>query len=145
MKNLWEKIIALIIKYKEILLYGIFGVLTTVVNYVSYVIFTRGFNVEIFISNLIAWLLSVIFAYITNKLFVFDSKSFKWNILCKEIISFSAARIFSLFLDMGILYVLVNLAHMPDLIVKIISNVVVIIVNYVLSKFIIFKHDNKAD
>ena len=69
-----NKIKELIIKYEEIIKYIIFGVLTTLVNYVSYAMLTRIFDLEIFISNLIAWLLSVIFAFITNKLIVFKSK-----------------------------------------------------------------------
>ncbi|MEG0872446.1 MAG: GtrA family protein [Clostridia bacterium] len=127
--------------HKELILYIVFGVLTTVVNYISYVVFTRVFDVKIFSSNIIAWIVSVIFAYITNKLFVFESKSFKVDIILKEITKFILARVFSLFLDMLILYLLVNLANMSDLIVKIISNIIVIILNYVLSKFIIFKKD----
>lgn len=137
-----NKIKELFLKYKELINYGIFGVLTTILNYVSYIIFTRVFGINILISNLIAWTLSVIFAFITNKLIVFKSKELTSKILLKESISFLAARVFSLLLDMAILYVMSDLMGINDLIVKIISNIVVIIVNYILSKFIIFK-DNK--
>lgn len=137
-----DKIKNLFIKYKEIINYGIFGVLTTLVNYVSYILFTRLFGVDIFISNLIAWLLSVIFAFVTNKLIVFNSKDLSIKIVAKEGFKFMMARVFSLLLDMLILYVMADVMGINDLIVKIISNVIVIIVNYVLSKFIIFK-DNK--
>ena len=131
-KELWSK-------YKELINYGIFGVLTTVINYVSYILFTRTLGIDIFVSNLLAWILSVIFAFITNKLIVFESKQFTFKILLKEGATFTAARIFSLLLDMLILYVMSDLMGINDLIVKIISNIIVIIVNYVLSKFIIFK------
>ncbi len=136
-----EKISKLFVKYKEIIYYGIFGVLTTIINYVSYIIFTRLFNIDIFVSNLLAWILSVIFAFVTNKLIVFESKKFTIEIVLKEIVAFMAARVFSLLLDMAILYVASDLMGINDLIVKIISNVIVIIVNYVLSKFIIFKNN----
>ena len=135
-----NKIKELYIKYKEIIKYGIFGVLTTVINYVSYILFTRLFGIDIFISNSLAWILSVIFAFITNKLIVFESKKFTFKIIIKEGISFTVARILSLLLDMLILYIMSDLMGISDLIVKIISNIVVIIVNYILSKFIIFKN-----
>lgn len=138
-KRKMEKIKELWTKHYEIICYGIFGVLTTIINYLSYIVCTRLFNLEALISNLIAWVLSVIFAFITNKLIVFHSKEFTLNILLKEGISFLLARVFSLLLDMLILYVMFDLMGINDLIVKIIANIVVIIVNYVLSKFMIFK------
>lgn len=134
-----NKIKELIIKYEEIIKYIIFGVLTTLVNYVSYAMLTRIFDLEIFISNLIAWLLSVIFAFITNKLIVFKSKELDIKVIAKEITSFFAARIFSLLLDMVILYIAVDLMQMNDLIIKLISNIIVIIINYLFSKIFIFK------
>jgi len=127
-------------KYKELINYGIFGVLTTILNYVSYIIFTRVCNLEIFTSNLLAWVLSVIFAFITNKIIVFQSKKFEIKTLIKEGTSFAVARILSLLLDMLILYIMVDIMGINDLVVKIISNIVVIIVNYILSKFIIFRN-----
>lgn len=136
-----EKVKQLWIKYKEVINYLIFGVLTTLVNYVSYIIFTRVFSVDMFVSNLVAWFLSVVFAFITNKLIVFESKEFTPKVIVKEGVSFMIARVFSLLLDMLILYLMADLLGMNDLIVKIISNVIVIIVNYVLSKFLIFKKE----
>lgn len=139
-KNM-EKVKQLWIKYKEVINYLMFGVLTTLVNYVSYIIFTRVFSVDMFVSNLVAWFLSVVFAFITNKLIVFESKEFTPKVIVKEGVSFMIARVFSLLLDMLILYLMADLLGMNDLIVKIISNVIVIIVNYVLSKFLIFKKE----
>lgn len=130
-------------KHKELINYAIFGVLTTLVNYVSYILFTRVFGVNLVVSNIIAWFLSVLFAFITNKMIVFGSKDLSKETVLKEGIYFFAARIFSLILDTGILYVMSKLMGINDLIVKIVSNVIVIIVNYALSKFLIFKKDNK--
>lgn len=144
MKNLIQKVKELIKKYEEIIKYLIIGVLTTIINYLVFVISINSFGIEMHISNIIAWIVSVIFAYFTNKLFVFESKSFAFQIIGKEILSFGAARVFSLVLEEIILYVFVNLLNMNQLIIKLIANVVVIIVNYVLSKFIIFKKPKES-
>ena len=143
MKQVIQKIKQLIKKHEELIKYLIIGVLTTVINYIIFAILVKFAKVEMHASNIIAWLVSVIFAYFTNKLFVFESKSFKLKVIGKEVLSFGAARIFSLILEEVILYVFVNLINMNELIIKLIANVIVIVVNYILSKFIIFKKDSK--
>lgn len=143
MKQIIQKIKELIKKYEELIKYLVIGVLTTVINYIIFAILVKCANIDMHVSNIIAWLVSVVFAYFTNKLFVFESKSFKLKVIEKEVLSFGAARIFSLVLEEVILYVFVNLLNMNELIIKLISNVIVIIVNYILSKFIIFKKDSK--
>ena len=139
MKDLIAKVKALIKKYEEIIKYLIIGVLTTALNYMVFVILINIFKIEMHTSNIIAWLVGVIFAYLTNKLFVFESKSFKIDVLKKEISSFGVARVFSLLLEEVILYIFVNILNMNQLIIKLVANVVVIVVNYILSKFIIFR------
>ncbi|MCI8654445.1 MAG: GtrA family protein [Clostridia bacterium] len=134
-----KKIIELIKKYEEILKYLIIGLLTTIVNYIVFIILVNNAKIEMHTSNIIAWIVSVIFAYFTNKLFVFESKSFKLKVLIKEISTFGIARILSLLLEELILYIFVNLLNMNKLIIKLIANIVVIILNYILSKFIIFR------
>ena len=138
-----EKVKELYYKYKELIKYLIIGVLTTVVNYVIFAICVKIIHIDMHISNIVAWIVSVIFAYFTNKLFVFESKSFKANVLVKEIISFGAARILSLLLEELILFIFVNKMKMNEMIIKLIANVIVIIINYILSKLIIFK-DKKS-
>lgn len=133
----------LINKYKELIKYLIIGVLTTAVNYVIFAISVKLLHIDMHISNIIAWIISVIFAYFTNKLFVFESKSFKIDVLVKEIISFGAARVLSLLLEELILFVFVNKMQMDEMIIKLIANVIVIIINYILSKFIIFRNKSK--
>lgn len=135
---------AFILKYKEILLYVVFGVLTTAINYIAYIVLAHSLGINVAVSNGAAWLLSVIFAFITNKLYVFESKSFKAPVFIKEFLSFVACRLFSGFLDMGIMIVFVNMLHLNDFIVKIGSNIVVVIINYVLSKLLIFKRKESA-
>ena len=125
-------------KYSEILWYGFFGVLTTLINIVSFTLLDKtGLNV--YFSNLLAWFLSVLFAFITNKLFVFNSKDFTFKVFFKELVSFFFFRIVSLGIDMAGMYICLEAIKLNKMISKIIVNVVVIIANYVFSKLFIFK------
>ena len=148
-----KRIKELILKYKELIVYVIFGGLTTVVNLVVFTLcgFALG-DERYLVSNVIAWLAAVIFAYITNKLWVFESKSWSVRVLVKEIPSFFAARVFSFLLEEFGLYVFVDLLSFKDislkiftleiggeLIAKAILAVVVVILNYIFSKLVIFK------
>ena len=81
-------------KYREILLYLFFGGMTTLVNYISYALFTDIFHINYLISNALAWLLSVLFAYITNKIYVFESKTTGFSEILKELSAFIGCRIF---------------------------------------------------
>lgn len=126
-------------KYKELIMYGIMGVLSTIINIVVFTLCEKLFGISALIANIIAWVVAVIFAYITNKLFVFESKSFNKDVLIKEMISFTSARIFSLLLEEVIIYVMIDIMSINSLIVKVFSNIVVIIVNYIFSKLFIFK------
>lgn len=121
---------------RELFWYVVFGVLTTVVNILSYLLFARIFNVNYIYSNIIAWFLSVLFAYITNRIWVFESKS---SNIIKEASYFFAGRIFSGVLDTGLMYVFIDLLSFGDEFSKVIIQVIVVIVNYVLSKYVVFK------
>ncbi len=126
-------------KYREILLYLFFGGMTTLVNYISYALFTDIFHINYLISNALAWLLSVLFAYITNKIYVFESKTTGFSEILKELSAFICCRIFSGVIDMAVMYIGVNLLSLNDKIIKIAANVIVVILNYVFSKLFIFK------
>ena len=128
---------------KETITYVIFGVLTTAVNYVSYWLFRKA-DISFLIANVMAWIVAVCFAYITNKLFVFESKSFAFKVLVKEIPSFIGARVLSLLFEEAFLAIAVHFG-MNDMIAKIIAAVVVVILNYFASKFIIFKKKKSTD
>lgn len=128
----------LIKKYEEIILYVFFGVCTTLVNILVYYIFSHIFNLGTIISTVIAWILSVLFAYITNKIWVFKSKSWDKNVLFKEMISFFSCRLLTGLLDIGIMYIFVDILKFNDIIIKVISNIIVIIINYIASKLVIF-------
>lgn len=131
---------ALFAKYKQTILYLIFGVLSTIVNILTYAFCTRNLNIEFLISNWIAWIVAVLFAYITNKFFVFESKKINIKFLIKELSSFVSCRLLSGIIEMILMYTMISLMSLNDFIVKIITNVVVVILNFIFSKLIIFKN-----
>ena len=116
-------------KHREIVSYIFWGVMTTAVNYAAYFLLRNVFLVPLVAGNAAAWAVSVLFAYFVNKLFVFRSKDWAWRVALRELWQMVASRIFSLGLETGILWLFVD---------KLAANVLVVIVNYVLSKFIIF-------
>ena len=132
-------LINLIQKYKSLISYGIFGVLTTVVNIMAYNLCYYKFEISNTFSNVIAWIMAVSFAYFTNKIWVFESKSWRWRIIKKEIAAFVSCRLATGILDPIIMYVCVDIMGMQAMIMKFASNVLVVILNYVFSKLIIFK------
>lgn len=131
--------IKLLIKYKGIILYFFFGGCTTMINIITYYICARVFGLSTEISTIVAWLLSVLFAYLTNKQFVFESKSWNKKILLKEMFSFFTCRVLTGVLDLVIMMAGVIWLHLYDIGVKIFSNLLVIILNYIASKIIIFR------
>lgn len=134
MKQLWNK-------YRELIRYLIVGVLTTVVSLGTYYICVETFlnpeaAIELQIANVISWVAAVTFAYVANRIYVFESKN--QNIL-SEIALFFTARVGSLLLDMGIMFVLVTIMGVDDKIAKLAVQVVVTVANYILSKLFVFR------
>jgi len=133
-----QRLICLYMNYKEVVNYLIFGGLTTLVNFIVY--FTaKWIGIEEWISNGIAWIIAVSFAYITNKIFVFESKSTSKKEIVKEISSFFGARAFSGILDIGLFWLLVEKLGFNDVIIKIILQIIVILLNYIFSKLWVFR------
>ncbi len=158
---------------KEIILYLVFGFLTTAVNLAVFFLCNRAFRAagwegalgSLFVKNgwtkaaelfsakgseyldstFIAWLVAVIFAFVTNKLFVFESKSWAPKTASKEFAGFMGARIFSLFVELAGMFLLVTICGFGELISKIIVGIIVIIINYLLSKLIVFKKKKPED
>ena len=126
-------------KYQSFISYAVFGVLTTVVNIVTYSVCYNKLGIGNTLSNVIAWILAVAFAYVTNKLWVFDSKSWKWEVLRREVPAFISCRLATGVLDIVIMFICVDIMGLHALLMKVISNVLVIILNYVFSKLVIFK------
>ena len=128
-------------KYREIIMYLIFGVLTTVVSLavyyiLVYTILNPNNPFELQVANIISWIAGVAFAYFTNRSMVFQSKN---KNKLKEAGSFVLARVVTLIMDMLIMFVGVTLLHGNDKLLKLISQVIVIVSNYVFSKLFVFK------
>ncbi|MBO7178787.1 MAG: GtrA family protein [Clostridia bacterium] len=140
-------------KYKELVTYIIFGILTTFVNFFAFWLFTKIFGEELYlVNNAVAWVVGVVFAYVTNKLFVFESKSWNLKLVTKEAAGFLGARIFSFLVEEGgmLLFIsvlgfgtksltLLGITITGQFIVKILLAVIVVVLNYVFSKFFIFR------
>jgi putative flippase GtrA len=148
MKNLF-------LKYKEIIMYLIMGGATTVVNWAVYAISVSlintnasvlGFQLDVLISNVLAWILAVIFAYVTNKIFVFESYCWKLSFVFKEFVLFVSARFVTGLLEIFGVPWLVGLGlnqkifGIEGMVSKVFVSVLVVILNYVFSKLFIFKN-----
>ena len=138
MKELINKGFEIYKKYKMPILYLIFGGLTTILNIATYFIFYNVFKISNVTSTIIAWIIGVIFAFITNKIYVFESKS---KSIFYELTTFLACRLATGVIDLGIMYLTVDILKLNGLLMKIISNIIVIILNFVFSKLIVFKKD----
>ena len=112
---------------KEIILYVIFGVLTTIVNLIAYYLFSNIININYLISNAIAWIISVVFAYITNKFFVFNSSYINKDVIIEEFIKFMNCRLISGLSEVVLLFLFVDLLLMNDIVAKLIIGVLVAI------------------
>lgn len=135
-----ERCKALYKKYEELILYVFFGGLTTLVNIVVFFAADTLLGIHYLIANGAAWILSVLFAYVTNRTWVFKSGSSGFAAIVREMALFVGGRIVSGAGDMIIMFVCIDLAHLPSLWAKILSNVFVVIFNYIVSKLIIFKN-----
>ena len=134
-------------KYKEIVNYLIVGGFTTVISLGSYYALVLtildpkdGFQLQI--ANVVSWICSVTFAYITNKIFVFESKEKK---VLKEASKFYMARISTLLIDMLFMFLFVSIISINDKIAKILVQLIILVLNYVFSKLVVFKKSENID
>lgn len=125
--------------HQEGMRYLIFGALTTLVNIIAYAVFYYILHISNAASNIIAWILGATFAYITNKLYVFNSKVSNIKELIKEAIYFYGCRLLTLVIDEGIMIITVDKWGWNAFLMKILANVIVIILNFIFSKILIFK------
>lgn len=121
---------------RELVLYVVFGAFTFLVNIVTYFLFESVMGINYLVSNVLAWFFSVLFAYITNRRWVFESKS--PNIL-KEMSLFFGGRIFSGVVDTVLMYLFIDVLVLGNTFSKIVVQIIVIVLNYVFSKLIVFK------
>ncbi|MBQ3547042.1 MAG: GtrA family protein [Clostridia bacterium] len=123
-------------KYKQPLLYIVFGIATTLVNFIAYFLLSKlSFGTAI--STVLAWLISVIFAFFTNRKYVFNASK---NGFLKQLFGFFSMRIATGVLDLLIMVLFVDVLEFNDLLIKLLLNILVIILNYFFSKFLVFKN-----
>ena len=136
-----QRLKELIVKNKELILYVIIGGCTTVISVLSYILLTRLCHLDEVVANTISWFIALIFAFITNKTIVFESKTWQKSIVFREFTSFTAGRLLSLLIDEGIVIIGVKLLEINDIFVQLVKQAVVIILNYIISKFVFKKSE----
>ena len=134
-----NQIRALIRKYYDILAYLFFGVLTTVVNYIVYLPCYNLLHLSAAVSNVIAWVAAVVFAYLTNKPFVFKSYDWSAKTVIPELTKFVGSRIVSGALETAIIFVTVDWLCWNGNLMKLVTSVLVVVINYIASKLLVFK------
>ena len=132
-------------KYRELILYVFFGGLTTLVDWASYWLLTDLLHVPYMAANLLSQILSILFAYVTNRIWVFESKVHGAKGIFAEMVKFFGARGVSLLLNMLCMFVGVDLLSGNDKVVKLIASVLVVIANYVFSKLFVFRSRKKEN
>lgn len=143
MKKLWDFGWGLYKKHEEGINYLIFGFLAFVLNYILYFLFADAISMHYMAATVLSWVLTVVFAYWTNRTFVFKSQNKEAGAVWKEFISFIGARVATEVLEIALMYIMVDVAGINDKISKLVCQTIVILANYVLSKIWIFKDTSK--
>ena len=136
-----NKMLELIKKYKELIVYGIFGVLTTIVDFGTYYVLTNVLGAEENLSNVISQITAIVFAFITNKIFVFEDKKSGLKDITVQFSKFFSMRLVSLLINSVLFWVMVELLSINDFVTKASVSVIVVVLNYIFSKIFIFKKD----
>ena len=139
MKKLWNFCWDMYRKYEEGINYLIFGFLAFVLNYLLYFLFAGVLDIHHLVSTVLSWALTVVFAYWTNRTFVFKSKNKDAKSLREEFVAFIGARVATELLEVGLMFLMVDCAGLNEFISKFVCQVLVIVANYFLSKLWIFK------
>lgn len=126
-------------KNKEVLLYLFFGVLTTVVSIAVFAICNITFGINELVSNVISWIVSVAFAFFTNRIWVFAAPTKTAIDFIRQMVSFYGGRVLTLLLEELIIFIFVTILGLPGMIIKLVAQIIVIVGNYVISKLIVFK------
>ena len=134
-----EKLKALLVRYRDIIVYLIFGALTTAVNYIVYLPCYNILGLSGSVSNAIAWLAAVAFAYLTNKPFVFRSRDWSAKTVIPELTKFVGCRVGSGVLETAIIFLTVDLLGWNGNVMKLLTSVLVVVLNYIGSKLLVFK------
>lgn len=127
-------------RYRDAVSYIITGGLTTLVNLLVFTVLCELLCVNVTISNIISVAAAILFAYVTNKLFVFHSRCPDIHSLAGEFAKFVSARLITMVIEVGGVFLLVNIMGMQALIGKLLTQIIVVIGNYFISKFLVFVH-----
>jgi len=130
----------LLIKYKRFIYYVVFGVLTTLINIGVYALAYKTMQLDNVPSNIIAWIVAILFAFVVDKIYVFEANNMELRNVLYELVKFIGARLTTGGFDLVIMFVGVDGLHGPAIIIKVAANIMVIILNYVLSKLVVFKN-----
>lgn len=131
MKNIYNK-------YRDVIPYLLFGICTTLVNIITYWGFSNIIKLPVMSSTVLAWIAAVLFAYYTNRKWVFHSEAKGFNDIFMEIIKFFSCRLLTGVIDWLIMFVFVSYLHYNDMLIKTLANIIVIVLNYVASRLVIF-------
>ena len=134
-----DKLKSIMIKYWDVLMYLLFGGLTTLVSFLVYALFYNVFEYSATVSNVVSWVIAVAFAYLTNKPFVFKSYDWSLKIVCPELGKFVGCRIGSGIFETAFLALTVDVLNWNGLVMKVVASIVVVILNYIASKLFVFK------
>lgn len=126
-------------KYRSIIIYLLFGVITTAVNYIVYLVLYNTLCVSATVSNSIAWVFAVLVAFVTNKPFVFKSHDWSHRVVIPEFAKFVGCRLGSGIAETGIIFVAVDMLRFNGNITKLLTSILVVILNYIFSKILVFK------
>lgn len=137
--RLFDKIRPFYKAHKEVLLYLFFGGLTTVISILTYALFTITFQIDELIANIFSWIASVLFAFITNRIWVFESEVNTHFDFLKQLFKFYSGRIATLLVEELILWVFITKLDFNGMVVKIMAQIIIVILNYIISKLFVFK------
>ena len=137
--NPTNRLSALLRRYREVLLYCVFGFCTFLVSMATFALCNRLLGMDALIANVVSWIFAVLFAFFTNRRWVFDGDANAAKGLGAQIVSFFGGRLFTLAVEEAILALFVTLLGFDELIVKLVAQVVVIVLNYFISKFWVFR------
>ena len=129
---------SLLKKYRELIAYGVVGVMTTVINMAVFWLFNTPLAIHYTVANIIAWVLAVVFAFFANKVFVFENHGWSGAVVLHEAVTFFLSRIASLLVDMAGMALMIDVLHCEEMLSKLVVNILVILINYVLGKFWVF-------
>ena len=126
-------------KHKELLLYLFFGALTTLVNLAVFFVFTTWIVIDVLAANVIAWVAAVLFAYVTNRTWVFASRATTKGAIAQEIVGFFGGRVATLLFEEAVLWLFIKHLGFHAMAVKLAAAVAIVILNYVISKLFVFR------